>query len=264
MGIFDSVLKKKKTAKYVIDKEDDQKRFLKSDEEMKKAPEKKSVKKNDSSKSEIKAAKAPEKSAGKASAKSSSGTAKNAKFETKVKADTQKTKKEAASPKVAKPQTKPAAMKPAKGEDIEIDLTKTVAVSEGKETRSGKFDVRRGKDGRFFFCLYASNHAPIAYSQMYSSASMAMNGIKSIIANAGTTPTEDTTLKNPTSLPFPKWEIYIDKAGEYRFRLYATNGLCICHASHGYSTKSGCKGGMDSIKRFSAEAKVDKSYLKGE
>ena len=52
-------------------------------------------------------------------------------------------------------------------------------------------------------------------------------------------------------------------AGEYRFRLYATNGLCICHSAHGYSTKSGCKGGIESIGRFASEAaKIDKSYLK--
>ena len=99
---------------------------------------------------------------------------------------------------------------------------------------------------------------------MYSTISAAMNGIDSIITNSPKAPTEDTTLKNATALSFPKWEIYIDKAGEFRFRLYAVNGNCICHASHGYSTKSGCKGGMESIKRFAKEAKVDKSYLKGE
>ena len=88
-----------------------------------------------------------------------------------------------------------------------------------------------------------------------------MNGINSIIANSPISPTEDNTLKNTMSLPFPKWEIYIDRAGEYRFRLYATNGLCICHSSHGYTTKSGCKGGIESIKRFAKEAIVDKSYL---
>ena len=90
-----------------------------------------------------------------------------------------------------------------------------------------------------------------------------MNGIKSIIANAGKTPIEDTTLKTPKTHPFPKWEIYIDRAGEYRFRLYAQNGLCICHSAHGYSTKSGCKGGIESIGRFASDAaKIDKKYLK--
>lgn len=138
-----------------------------------------------------------------------------------------------------------------------------VTVTESKSTRNGKFDIQRAKDGRFFFNLYASNHTVIAYSQIYSSTSAAMTGIKSIIANAANTPIEDTTLKAPVEFPFPKWEIYIDKAGEYRFRLYATNGNCICHSAHGYATKSGCKGGIDSIGRFASDAaKIDKSYLK--
>ncbi|MBO7197126.1 MAG: YegP family protein [Clostridia bacterium] len=137
-----------------------------------------------------------------------------------------------------------------------------VPVSESKATPSGRFEIEKAKDGRFFFTLYASNSNPIAYSQLYSSSSGATNGISSVIANSQKAGIEDTTLKNPTTLPCPKWEIYIDKAGEYRFRLYAPNGQCVCHSSHGYSTKSGCKGGMESIKRFSAEAKVDKAYLK--
>ncbi len=138
-----------------------------------------------------------------------------------------------------------------------------VTVKEGSTTRNGKFDIQRAKDGRFFFNLYASNHTVIAYSQIYSSTTAAMTGIKSIIANAESAPIEDTTLKKTVTLPFPKWEIYIDKAGEYRFRLYATNGLQICHSAHGYATKSGCKGGIESIGRFASDAaKIDKSYLK--
>lgn len=147
--------------------------------------------------------------------------------------------------------------------DKDPDEAGAVTVTEGKSTRNGKFDIKKAKDGRYFFSLYASNYAVIAYSQIYSSSSAAMNGIKSIIANAGKTPIEDTTLKAPKTHPFPKWEIYIDRAGEYRFRLYATNGQCVCHSAHGYSTKSGCKGGIESIGRFASDAaKIDKKYLK--
>lgn len=135
-------------------------------------------------------------------------------------------------------------------------------VQEGRATPNGKFDIQRSKNGKFFFTLYASNHSPIAHSQMYSSLSGATTGINSIIANSPKAGVEDKTLKKSASVPYPKWEIYADKAGQYRFRLYAPNGQCVCHSAHGYSTKSGCKGGMDSITRFSAEAKVDKSYLK--
>lgn len=134
-------------------------------------------------------------------------------------------------------------------------------ILESKATRSGKFELKRAKDGRFFFNLYASNHTVIAFSQIYSSSSSALNGIKSVMANAGVANTEDTTLKNPVSVQFPKWEIYIDKANQYRFRLYAPNGNCVCHAAHGYTTKANCKGGIESIIRFAAESRIDKKYL---
>ena len=81
------------------------------------------------------------------------------------------------------------------------------------------------------------------------------------MTNATKAALEDSTLKNPVPQPFPKWEVYIDKAGEYRFRLYATNGSCICHAKAGYATKSNCKRGIDSIIRLAEAAQIDKSYL---
>jgi uncharacterized protein len=44
-----------------------------------------------------------------------------------------------------------------------------------------------------------------------------------------------------------KFEIYEDKAGEYRFRLKAGNGENIL-ASEGYTSKSSCMNGVDSVK----------------
>lgn len=43
-----------------------------------------------------------------------------------------------------------------------------------------------------------------------------------------------------------KFEIYMDKAGEYRFRLKAGNGQIIL-ASQGYSSKAGCINGIESV-----------------
>lgn len=147
--------------------------------------------------------------------------------------------------------------------DDSPEVKGAVAVQESRESANGKWEINRAKDGRFFFSLYASNHVVIAYSQIYSSLTAVTTGINSVIANASKSETEDTTLKKSASIPCPKWEIYYDKAQQYRFRLYAPNGLCICHSSHGYSTKGGCKGGIDSIKRFaSEEASVNKTYLK--
>ena len=87
-----------------------------------------------------------------------------------------------------------------------------------------------------------------------------MNGIKSVIANASTAPIEDQTLKNATTVPFPKWEIYLDKGEQYRFRLCASNGSCVCH-SQGYTSKTNCKKGIESIIKFASDAEITKAYL---
>jgi len=45
-----------------------------------------------------------------------------------------------------------------------------------------------------------------------------------------------------------KFEIYTDKAGEFRFRLKASNGQAIL-ASEGYKAKAGCTNGIESVKK---------------
>lgn len=47
-----------------------------------------------------------------------------------------------------------------------------------------------------------------------------------------------------------KFEIYKDKAGEFRFRLKAGNGEIIL-ASEGYKAKTSCKNGIESVRKNS-------------
>lgn len=56
------------------------------------------------------------------------------------------------------------------------------------------------------------------------------------------------------------FEIYKDKAGEFRFRLNATNGQTIL-ASEGYKDKSGCNNGIESVRK---NAPDDNCYEKKE
>ena len=165
-----------------------------------------------------------------------------------------------------KADTKKTTTKPSKEldeEPLESEIESAQTLTESKLTRNGNFEIKKAKDGRFFFNLCASNKVVIAYSQIYSSSTSAVNGIKSVIANAPKAAIEDTTLKAPVSQSFPKWEIYVDKAGKHRFRLYAQNGSCVCHSARGYATKATCKGGIESIVRFAVEdADISKAYLK--
>lgn len=53
-----------------------------------------------------------------------------------------------------------------------------------------------------------------------------------------------------------KFEIYKDKAGEFRFRLKAANGEIIA-SSEGYSSKQACENGIKSVKANAADAGID-------
>lgn len=52
-----------------------------------------------------------------------------------------------------------------------------------------------------------------------------------------------------------KFEVYQDKKGEWRFRLKASNGEVIA-VGEGYSSKSGCLNGIESVKKNAPEAEV--------
>ena len=53
----------------------------------------------------------------------------------------------------------------------------------------------------------------------------------------------------------PKFEIYKDAKGEYRFRLIAPNGEIIAH-SEGYTSKAGCMNGIESVKENAPKAGI--------
>ena len=52
-----------------------------------------------------------------------------------------------------------------------------------------------------------------------------------------------------------KFEIYQDKAGEYRFRIRATNGNILA-SSEGYKAKASAKSAIERIKSDAAGAEV--------
>jgi uncharacterized protein YegP (UPF0339 family) len=53
----------------------------------------------------------------------------------------------------------------------------------------------------------------------------------------------------------PKFEIYQDNAGKYRFRLKAANGEVIA-VGEAYESKDGCKNGIESIKHNAPIAEI--------
>lgn len=117
---------------------------------------------------------------------------------------------------------------------------------ERKSERLGKYFVRRTNTG-IKFDLKASNGEVIATSEVYKSKTACMNGISSVQRNAPIASCEDQTVESPEKIKNPKFEIYLDKAGEYRFRLKAKNGQIIA-VSEGYKTKNSCLNGIESVR----------------
>ncbi|MDX9808782.1 MAG: DUF1508 domain-containing protein [Sphaerochaetaceae bacterium] len=124
----------------------------------------------------------------------------------------------------------------------------------------GKFIITKTPKGFFRFSLQAANYVTILTSQNYTTLKACRDGIASVKKNA-TVQVEDQTLQNVEKKGFPKFEVYLDSAGQYRFRLLASNGQNIAIAEEGYSTKSGCMNGIESIGRAIVDAVTDESAL---
>lgn len=53
----------------------------------------------------------------------------------------------------------------------------------------------------------------------------------------------------------PKFEVYKDKKGEFRFRLKAANGQVVA-TGEGYASKANCIAGIESIKKIAKDAEI--------
>ena len=111
----------------------------------------------------------------------------------------------------------------------------------------GKYVVKQAKTG-YHFNLKAGNGEVIATSEIYKAEKSCLNGVESVRKNAPIAALEDQTVAGYVTEKNPKFEIYLDKAGEFRFRLKASNGETIA-ASEGYKSKAGCKNGIESVRK---------------
>lgn len=119
----------------------------------------------------------------------------------------------------------------------------------------GKFVVKETSAG-FKFDLKAGNGEIIATSEVYTTQAACLKGVESVKNNC-VGEIEDQTVAEYEKLKHPKFEVYNDKAGEFRFRLKARNGEIIA-TSQGYKGKDGCLNGIASVKKNAPEAPVEK------
>ena len=120
----------------------------------------------------------------------------------------------------------------------------------------GKFVIRETKTG-IKFDLKAGNGEVIATSEVYASEAACRNGVASVMKNAPVAAVENQTVEGYAVEKHPKFEVYTDKAGEFRFRLNATNGQLIA-VSEVYKAIASCMNGIESVKKNAVDAPVEK------
>ncbi|MBR2879982.1 MAG: YegP family protein [Oscillospiraceae bacterium] len=118
----------------------------------------------------------------------------------------------------------------------------------------GKFVIRKVNSG-IKFDLKATNGQVIATSEVYTTEAACRNGIASVQKNAPVAAVENQTVEGYATEKHPKFEMYLDKAGEYRFRLKATNGQVIA-TSEGYKAEASCVNGIESVKKNAVDAEI--------
>lgn len=120
----------------------------------------------------------------------------------------------------------------------------------------GQFVYYQTAKGYWNYRLKASNDATIAVSggtgyKDLRSLKAGIESVRKLRSKGGRSDLEVLrTAQNP------KFEIYLDKAGKYRFRLKASNGELICTSEDGYASKDSCKKGIASLAKWAAEAEV--------
>ena len=128
---------------------------------------------------------------------------------------------------------------------------------EGTGQYHGKFVIKKTDKGHFVYKLFAYGNKCVAIgAQAYESLGGVKGGIASVSRIAATSPIENQTLKSYETLKFPKWEIYADKKGEFRLRLYAANGNLVATTNDGYLSVSAAKKGIESVARAAEGAAI--------
>ena len=118
----------------------------------------------------------------------------------------------------------------------------------------GKFVSRTTENGSRFL-LNTGNAEVNTISHKYTFLERNVNGVASVKNNAPEANVEDQTVEGFEKQPCPKFEVYVDKAGEFRFRLLAKNGQNIA-ASEGYTAKKSCLNGIESVRKNAVDSEV--------
>lgn len=109
-----------------------------------------------------------------------------------------------------------------------------------------KFQVKKARNGKYYFNYLAANGEIVLTSQMYASKVTARKGITSVRKNAA---------------DIEQFEANTNRKGEHYFVLKAKNRQVI-GTSEGYTGKTGMKNGMKSVSKNAPTAIIEDISVK--
>ena len=118
----------------------------------------------------------------------------------------------------------------------------------------GKFILKPTRTG-IKFDLLGADDAVLATSEVYSSESACLNGVESVKKSC-VGGVEDQTVEGFESLTHPKFEIFLDQGGKFRFHLKAVNGQIVA-VSKAYDDKADCAACIEAVKAAAPEAQIE-------
>lgn len=118
-----------------------------------------------------------------------------------------------------------------------------------------KFVIRLVASG-VKFDLRADNGETVATSEVYTARAACLRGIESLRRCAAAGKLLDTTQDSRKPPTNPRFEIFQDKRGSFRFRLRSRNGEIIAH-SEPYTTKEACMDGIESVIHSASAAEIE-------
>lgn len=140
-------------------------------------------------------------------------------------------------------------------ENNEIAASVESAQEDSPKGLPGTVEIYKGKND-FYFNFRASNNILIGRSQGYTTKASCKNSAEAVMNMAKIATTHDSTKEENASKYRPAFgksvfQLYVDKEGKYRWRLYAKNQQNIL-ASKGYTTKASAKSAIQSLKKIAA------------
>ena len=112
----------------------------------------------------------------------------------------------------------------------------------------GKFVIKESGTG-YTFSLKAVNGQVVATgSKVFPDLDSVKAAIAAVTSSAPAAALEDQTVSGFKQEAVPKFELYADKAGEFRFRLKDADDVILA-VSEGYVRKDSCQNGIESVRK---------------